>query len=161
MLWVILAAAILLWTLIVERLLFYRWVFPRRTHTWIEQWRQRRDHMSWHAQAIRELMISEARGQLDAGLPMIKTLIALCPMLGLLGTVTGMVTVFDALSMTGTSDAHAISAGVSRATITTMAGLLIALSGYYFAIRFRRRVRRESHALADRLDIHARRGGNA
>jgi biopolymer transport protein ExbB len=62
---------------------------------------------------------------------MIKTLMAVLPLLGLLGTVTGMIQVFDVMAVTGTSNARLMAGGVSAATIPTMAGLVAALSGVY------------------------------
>ena len=62
---------------------------------------------------------------------MIKTLVSLAPLLGLLGTVTGMIGVFEVLATTGGGDARSMAAGVSQATIPTMAGMVAALSGVF------------------------------
>lgn len=153
-LWAILAVTVLLWTMIVERLVFYRWIFPRHCEVWINEWRQRSDHSSWRALAIRRLLVSEAKTQLREGIPVIKILIAICPLLGLLGTVTGMITVFDVMALKGTSDARAMASGVSQATIPTMAGMVVALSGLYFGTRFPQRAAREARRLADKLGYH-------
>lgn len=154
-LWAILAVTVLLWTMIVERLVFYRWIFPRHCRVWVHEWQQRGDHSSWRALAIRRLLVSEAKTQLREGIPAIKTLIAICPLLGLLGTVTGMITVFDVMALKGTSDARAMASGVSQATIPTMAGMIVALSGLYFGTRFPQRAAREVRRLADKLDYHS------
>ncbi|MDT0634909.1 MotA/TolQ/ExbB proton channel family protein [Spectribacter hydrogenoxidans] len=159
-LWAILFVTVLLWTLILERLWFYRFVFPRRVCRWQEEWRARSDHSSWRARAIRRLIVSRANAQLRAGLPAIRNLIALCPLLGLLGTVTGMIQVFDVMALKGTSDARAMASGVSQATIPTMAGMVVALSGLYFGTRFPQRAARETRRLADRLDIRGGGGGH-
>ena len=58
----------------------------------------------------------------------IKTLISLLPLLGLLGTVTGMVSVFEAMTYSG-GNARSMAAGVSMATIPTMSGMVATLSG--------------------------------
>lgn len=152
-LWAILAVTVLLWTLILERLWFYSRVFPRRHEAWVRAWRQRDDHASWRARAIRRQHISQADLELRAGVRAIRTLIAICPLLGLLGTVTGMIQVFDVMALEGTADARAMASGVSRATIPTMAGMVVALSGLYFGTRFPQRAEREVRRLADRLDI--------
>ena len=47
-------------------------------------------------------------------MPVIKVLIALCPLMGLLGTVVGMVQVFDTLAITGTGSPRAMASGISR-----------------------------------------------
>lgn len=155
-LWAILAVTIFMWTMIFERLVFYRWIFPRRCETWVGEWKNRSDHSSWRAHAIRRLLVSEAKTQLREGIPIIKVLIAICPLLGLLGTVTGMIAVFDVMALEGTSDARAMAAGVSKATIPTMAGMVVALSGLYFGTRFPQRAALESRHLADSLDYHVK-----
>jgi len=58
---------------------------------------------------------------------------AVLPLLGLLGTVTGMIQVFDVMAFTGTGNARLMAGGVSAATIPTMSGLVAALSGLYLA----------------------------
>lgn len=154
-LWVLLGVTILLWTIILERLWFYHLVFPRHVRRWEAEWRERSDRSSWRAHAIRDLLVSRADVELRAGLPLLKMLVAICPLLGLLGTVTGMLQVFDVVALKGTSDPRAMSAGISHATVTTMAGLVIALSGVYFSNHFPKRADREARRLGDRLAVHA------
>ncbi|MGJ8669644.1 MAG: MotA/TolQ/ExbB proton channel family protein [Oceanococcus sp.] len=151
MLYVLLLLAILLWTLIVERVWFYYFSFPRRANAWRTEWRSRKDHSSLRAHRIREAMISEARIDLESGVTVIATLVAICPLLGLLGTVTGMIQVFDVMALNGSSDAKAMAAGVSRATIPTMAGMVLALPGLFYVTRCRHFSRRLSQQLADSM----------
>lgn len=149
--WAVAATCLLLWTLIFERLWFIRVSYPGKRRQLIDAWTNRPDHATWRAQRIREAAISEADMSLHARISLIKTLIAICPLLGLLGTVTGMIAVFDVIAFEGTSDARAMARGVYRATIPTMAGLVVALSGLYFATRLQRLADREASILADRL----------
>ena len=72
-------------------------------------------------------------------------------MLGLLGTVTGMVEVFDVIALSGNSNVRGVAAGVSKATIPTMAGMVVALTGYYFASRLRQLALHKSERFADSL----------
>lgn len=62
-------------------------------------------------------------------LPLIRTLIALCPLLGLLGTVSGMIQVFDTLAMNGTGNPRLMAAGIASATLPTLAGMAISVTG--------------------------------
>ena len=153
-LWLILGVAICLWCLIIERLLFFKQNYPGLRASCFEQWSQRSDKNSTHALFIRQAMISETLIQMNQGVSVIKMLIALCPLLGLLGTVTGMIHVFDVMAMTGTGNARAMAAGVSKATIPTMAGMVIAIAGLYFSKLIEERVSDESHHLADLLKYH-------
>ena len=59
----------------------------------------------------------------------IQTLIALCPVLGLLCTVTGMIEVFDVVSFFGTGNARALASGITKATLPTMTGMAISIVG--------------------------------
>lgn len=151
MLYILLLLALLMWTLIVERVWFYYLSFPRRARSWREEWAHRQDRSSRRAHRIREAMISEARIELEAGITVIGTLVAICPLIGLLGTVTGMIEVFDVMAINGSSDAKAMAAGVSRATIPTMAGMVLALPGLFYVSRCRHFSRRLIQQLADSM----------
>ncbi|MCY4056998.1 MAG: MotA/TolQ/ExbB proton channel family protein, partial [Gammaproteobacteria bacterium] len=74
-------------------------------------------------------------------------------LLGLLGTVWGMVQVFETLTAFGTGNARLMASGVSQATIPTMAGLVAALSGLYFSVWLKQRAQRKMEELADGLRI--------
>ncbi|MBI9080513.1 MAG: MotA/TolQ/ExbB proton channel family protein [Pseudodesulfovibrio sp.] len=56
-------------------------------------------------------------------------LAAVAPLLGLLGTVTGMISTFDVISTFGTGNARALASGISEALVTTQSGLVIAVPG--------------------------------
>ncbi len=82
-LWIIFVTCLLLWTLILERLVFMRVVWPRRANRLVAEWDSRPDCRSWRARKIRESVISQASMDLHALLPLIGMLVALCPLLGL------------------------------------------------------------------------------
>ena len=148
-LWLILLLSIALWGLIIERFMFIHQVYPEHREQWLATWRARDDKQSWHAQSIRRFFISQAKMELGRSVMIIKVLIALCPLLGLLGTVLGMIHVFDVMAVIGTSNARAMATGISQATLTTMAGMVIAISGLYFSKLIEDRVDDEAHHLAD------------
>jgi len=56
-------------------------------------------------------------------------LASIAPLLGLLGTVTGMITTFDVISQFGTGNARALASGISEALVTTQSGLVVAVPG--------------------------------
>jgi len=74
-------------------------------------------------------------------LALIGVLGAIAPLLGLLGTVTGMITTFDVMAVYGTGNAKAMAAGISEALITTQTGLLVAIPGLYMKNFLERRSR--------------------
>ncbi|MGE4659046.1 MAG: MotA/TolQ/ExbB proton channel family protein, partial [Gammaproteobacteria bacterium] len=111
-----------MWILILERLIYFRTGLKELVQESFEYWERRTERGSWNAQQIREAVISRVSMSANQGIPMIQTLVALCPLLGLMGTVTGMITVFDVMAISGSGNPRSMAAGVSRATIPTMAG---------------------------------------
>ncbi len=150
-LWLIMLLSILLWTLIVERFLFIRLTYPHLRRQWITDWKTRADKQSWQSHSIRAYYIAQAKMELGKTVIIIKTLITLCPLLGLLGTVTGMIETFDVMAVLGTGNARAMANGVSEATVTTMAGMVVAISCLYFSKRIEDQVEEESRHLSDLL----------
>jgi biopolymer transport protein ExbB len=153
-LYVIGFVTLVMWTLIVERWWYYRTQYPKLASQVIATWEAREETKSWYAHKIRAAMISQVTESLNASIPMIKTLVALCPLLGLLGTVTGMVEVFDVMAITGSGNARAMASGVSKATIPTMAGMVVAISGVFFSTRLERYAAAEAERTADQLTQH-------
>ena len=123
------ALTFVMWLLLFERFAYCLFSFKQDLGGALDTWQQRADKASWYGNAVRMKLISEMRVKIEQNLRLIKILIALCPMFGLLGTVTGMIEVFTVLSITGGGDARSMAGGVSRATIPTMAGMVAALSG--------------------------------
>jgi biopolymer transport protein ExbB len=74
-----------------------------------------------------EQQLSRAQSEVEKGLPIIKLLAAVAPLLGLLGTVTGMIATFSAITLFGTGDPKLMAGGISQALITTVEGLIIAI----------------------------------
>lgn len=150
-LWLIAALLFTMWTLIFERVWYFKSGWKRDAGKAIATWEGRPERRSWSAMQIREKLISEARLQINSHLPMIKTMVALCPLLGLLGTVTGMIEVFNIMAVTGGGDAKSMAGGVSRATIPTMAGMVAAISGVFADTYLSRQAKREGEFLEDNL----------
>jgi biopolymer transport protein ExbB len=65
------------------------------------------------------------------------TIAGISPLLGLLGTVIGMIKVFSAIMISGVGDANVLAGGISQALITTAAGLTVAIPSYFFYRFFR------------------------
>lgn len=131
-LWLIAAVTLLMWSLALERLwYYYRGALQTDIGRMRELWDARGERSSWYAEQIRRRLLADMSKRINFNLPLIATLVALCPMLGLLGTVTGMIEVFHVMAVTGGGDPKAMAGGVSRATVPTMAGMVAALSGLF------------------------------
>lgn len=152
-LWLILFTLILLWSLIVERYLFFKRDLPAYKSDLARQWKNRTETSSWYAQKIREATLSRVGSDLVKNISMIRTLVALCPLLGLLGTVTGMIAVFDVMAETGTGNARLMASGISMATIPTMSGMVAALSGLYFGSLLEKKAKQEEQKIAELLPV--------
>ena len=150
-LWLIAILTFLMWTLLVERAWYFNTALRADVDRAISQWESRSERKSWHAHQIRRRLISQTSELINQNLPMIKTMVALCPLFGLLGTVWGMIEVFNIMAVTGGGDAKAMAGGVSKATIPTMAGMVAALSGVFANTYISRTAERENELLADHL----------
>jgi biopolymer transport protein ExbB len=150
-LWAILVATIILWTLIFERYGYFYLVFPRRRKETVAAWGARSDTTSWYAKQIREQHISQLSIEANRGIGMIKTLVGIIPLLGLLGTVTGMIQVFEVLAAIGSSNARAMAQGVSAATIPTMSAMTVAVFTLYFTYAVERRAKFSIEQVEDEM----------
>lgn len=81
---------------------------------------------------VQKTYISELKRASNSNIKMLDGLIGMCPMIGLLGTVYGMIEVFEVLSFLGTGNPRAMSSGVAKATIPTMASMVITIFSLYF-----------------------------
>ena len=144
-LWIIATLVFFMWTLIIERFIYFLgggWKADRMAT--VNAWEDRAERKSWNAKQIRVKLLSE-------NMSLIATCVALCPLLGLLGTVTGMIEVFNVMAVTGGGDAKSMAGGVERSTIPTMAGMVAALSGLFANTQLQRMAAREQQLLEDQL----------
>ncbi len=142
-----------MWVLIAERLMYFRTTMKSMSREIHDNWESRNERRSWNAQQIREMMISRFEMATSKGINVIQTLVALCPLLGLMGTVTGMIKVFGVMAVSGSGNVRAMAAGVSQATVPTMAGMVGALSGVLLVTLLTRRAAREVEFLEDSLTM--------
>lgn len=144
----------LMWSLMIEKYWFISKEFPQVREQIIADWNARVDTTSWYAHRIRDTWISEASDKVDARMQIIRTLVAMCPLIGLLGTVTGMIGVFETMATQGTGNPRLMAGGISQATIPTMAGMVAALSGLFFNTRLEATCKRAKEKLVDSLPHH-------
>ncbi|MDO8908937.1 MAG: MotA/TolQ/ExbB proton channel family protein [Pseudohongiella sp.] len=150
-LWIIAILLLVMWSLIFERIWYLHSTHSKRVKHTLAAWAGRTDTRSWRAQQIRNMMVSEVSLDLKTSLPLIEALVVICPLLGLLGTVTGMIEVFYVMALTGGGDAKSMAGGVSKATIPTMAGMVGALSGIFAFNWLKHRVDRDLEFLEDHM----------
>jgi biopolymer transport protein ExbB len=90
-----------------------------------------------HRQQVADLAVDARRY-----LPLIRTLIQTLPLLGLLGTVSGLIHCFEGIALFGENNRRAVASGIAEALIATLSGLVTALSGLYFSVDLEQRAAR-------------------
>lgn len=98
---------------------------------------ERSGHPALDKEIAQQCAMKLRRG-LDSRLAVIGVLAGIAPLLGLLGTVLGMIETFEVISVFGTGNARAMAGGISVAMITTQAGLLVAIPGLLMSNRLSR-----------------------
>lgn len=153
LMYAIAALTLWMWVLVFERVVFFKASLKKERQEALSLWEARKERKSWNAHQIRSAMISRMNEKIDANMDMITALVAMCPLMGLLGTVTGMIEVFSVLSLTGGGDAKSMAGGVSKATIPTMAGMVAAISGVFANTYLQRIAGDEKSLFADHLTM--------
>lgn len=142
-LWGILALTVILWWFVLERGWYFLSGFAEDRDTRLQQWLDRPERSSWYANYERDRLISELECLMMKNMQVIPTFIALLPLMGLLGTVTGMIQVFDVMANLGSGNPRAMANGVSAATLPTMSGMLVAIIAIPFWTLLDRRYKSE------------------
>ena len=164
--------SLMMWGLIADRALFFRRLHHKNMGTLtafehiradrmpdprqfrgavsmvVAEFLSRRSHDSNLDRFILDETVLTVSRSFNDYLALIGVLAAIAPLLGLLGTVTGMITTFDVLAVFGTGNAKAMAGGISEALITTQTGLLVAVPGLYMKGFLDRRARKLQQRIA-------------
>src|SRR5262245_52828277 len=95
--WIFLAC-VLMWSIVLERYWYFSRTLKLDTASALASWQARADKFTWSSRQIRDAMISRLNAAMSARLGVLRVLVPMCPLLGLLGTVSGMLSVFDAMA---------------------------------------------------------------
>jgi len=147
-LYIVFFIAFFLWGLLIDRFIVLYFSFKTYRQDVLQTIKEN-NFDSRFKDEIQTYIVDDMRLKLSDGLDFIKTLIIVCPLVGLLGTVTGMIEVFDVMAIIGNGDVKSMADGVSMATIPTMAGMVIALSG----ILFEKKLETSINYKIDKLDL--------
>ena len=152
----ILFISLLMWLLIINRVLFMRRLYvkniPRKkagelvktdqmphdryqgvNSQLVRQFLLNRSHDPQLDEFILDEMVVRQVASVDTYLAVISILAGVAPLLGLLGTVMGMMETFDVITHFGTGNARAMAGGISVALISTQTGLMVSIPGLYMA----------------------------
>jgi biopolymer transport protein ExbB len=150
-LFALLLVIFLLWLFILERIIFFSFTYHPQLARAVGEWESRKERTSWHAHQVREDLTSQVKMALETNMTTIKMLVGLCPLFGLLGTVTGMIEVFDIMAFLGSGSPKAMASGISKATIPTMAGMVGAITGVFALSLLKRYIQRQKVQLEDKM----------
>jgi biopolymer transport protein ExbB len=144
-------ACVLMWAIVLERFWYFSKVLPSEAARMLQLWNQRSNKLSWASRQIRAAMISRLNAGMSSNLQVLRVLVPMCPLLGLIGTVAGMLAVFDSMAALGSADARSMATGVSEAMVCTLTGLAVSISGLYPVYYFKRKTRMETELLSDQF----------
>ena len=122
----------------------------------VREFKRERSGVARLDRKILEQVSLQLRQSLDARLAAIAVLAAVAPLLGLLGTVLGMIETFEVISVFGTGNSRAMASGISIALITTQTGLLVAIPGMLMSNRLNRTAQRLKTNLDEITAVMAR-----
>jgi len=149
---IILGLSTIMWILILDRYLFLWRQEKPLARELVKQWHAKRSYNQLVNHRLREGLTASFHSKLSTWIGTIQVITAILPLLGLLGTVSGMIKTFEVMTVFGSGNIRGMAEGISQALITTMAGLLTALTGMYFANDLKARFDRETERLAEKLD---------
>jgi biopolymer transport protein ExbB len=130
---VIVVASFYMWYLLAERYWFHWKQLPQLRERLREEWRRQPVGRITKRKFRRvQALVDDLRAEAGRNMLALNALVAILPLLGLLGTVSGMIKVFEVITLFGTGNTRGMASGISEALVTTMAGLFTALSGLYF-----------------------------
>ena len=147
--------SLVMWLLIIERTFFFRRLYKKNMNArtalslvrdnslpdpknyrgavslLVTEFIQSRSGENRLDRHLLDASVARINRRLNRSLAVIGVLAAMAPLMGLLGTVTGMITTFDVLAIFGTGNAKAMAGGISQSLITTQTGLIVAIPGLY------------------------------
>jgi len=147
--------SLVMWLLILERAFFFRRLYKKNMNSstalslvrentlpdpniyrgavslLVTEFIQNRSGSAQLDRHLLDAAVTRINRRMTRSLAVIGVLAAMAPLMGLLGTVTGMITTFDVLAIFGTGNAKAMAGGISESLITTQTGLIVAIPGLY------------------------------
>jgi len=153
-LYLLIVSAFIFFTIFIEKFFYLKFVYKAKVIELKKEFVSCTP--SWVTTQKVNAQISKIRVELNSNMPVLKVIIGLFPLMGLLGTVTGMISVFDMMSSSSTTNAASMASGISMATIPTMVGMSLAVISLFMITRAQYVIKKELHSLENSLkEIHA------
>ena len=129
-----------MWMLILFYLPCWQPPLQDEIKTLIQVFGEKRCPSKRHNRQLYDYLLRDCERRMQQGIPTIKVFATIAPLLGLLGTVAGMIKTFQSVAMFGLANPKALAGGISEAMVTTQFGLLIAVPGILAVYFLRRKV---------------------
>lgn len=134
---------LILWILLLDRFIFIYFYAKKIKQELLKEYEESKNKFGTYQIYLKNDLLMQYKMALFTNKNLIKVLYALAPLFGLLGTVIGMIEIFDIMAITGNSSAHSLSNGVAMATIPTLCGMGIAISSIFFIKRYENMANKE------------------
>lgn len=133
----------ILWVLLIDRYVYFYFYAKKFKQTLLKKFEEQKNRYGSYEIFIQNDLKKEYELKLFANQKLIQTLYMLAPLIGLLGTVLGMIHIFDIIAITGNSSAKSLSNGVAMATIPTLCGIVIVVSSIFFIKKYELKANKE------------------
>ncbi len=134
---VLIISALIMWVLIIERYLYFIFVNKHTQARYLQKWQTTGSRVVGERWLLKSYYLSEYRSQSERGIGWIRLFTRISLLLGLLGTVLGLISVFEMQLLAASNLNLEISGNIALAIIPTTTGLLVSLSGLLFASHLR------------------------
>ena len=131
-------SAFIMWSMIVERYLYFAFSRKHAQTKYLQQWQTTRSEIVAERRLLKSYYLSECRLQSESSIGWIQLFTKVSLLLGLLGTVIGLVSVFESQLLAASDSSSQISSSIALTIIPTATGLLVSLSGLLFASHLRK-----------------------
>lgn len=140
-----------LWGLIIERYWYFLFVHPDVIENALRIWKRRAGGPLFVARRARHHLLMDVGARMSRFVTLIRSLLSVILLLGLVGSVGGLIQVLGAMTLEGSAGTNALSHAIAAAAIPIVTALAVALTGIAFSVELTQRVTRESRLLRDQL----------
>jgi biopolymer transport protein ExbB len=154
-LWLLLLLAVALWSLIVERYWYFLFVYPAAQEIALRRWKRYANAELRAARRARKQIVANVFAETHRSVNFIQSLVGVMFLLGVFGSVGGVIRVLDAESLGGAAGQQRVAGGIVAAAVPILAAGALVMVALFFTRALRDRADRETRLLADKL----RRGG--
>lgn len=150
-LWLLALLAVALWALIFERYWYFYLVYPGELEIALRRWKRYSSIERRQARRARQLIVADVFADTHRAVGMIQTLVAVILLLGLVGSVEGVMSTLQALSIDGAAGQQLVARGIAAAAVPGISAGAMVLAALFFTRALRDRADVETRLLADRL----------